>query len=389
MPGITWDGFGKKSREHDVKMDFPVDLNGYRTRMGAWLNDMALNLPPGRFRYCSRGSRVPENGPRGAVASCFALKTAWTCDLASEWPAERLTGALDFLAGFQRPEGYFEDPWLLHPARAPWKVYANALLRRCAWPQNPRRLAGLNKIADTRQNASVLLQYDRLAPYPLPARLTAPELAERYFNSLNWQQPWGSGSHLSHEIFFLAANARMGVVGVDYPEIAKTVLTLLQGIRHPEDGCWYVGKIPDAMKINGAMKIFSLLNWLDEPWPDCSALLPFALKQPFIDDGCGFLNRLYVVWNACRGGDAAAYREPIRKLVQDALTHLKHFERADGGFSFLAAGAERKYFGCEVSAGDPVGDMHGAVMLTWALALCSELAPELVTGAEHWHPMRT
>ncbi|WP_028583111.1 hypothetical protein [Desulfogranum mediterraneum] len=364
------------------------DLAIYRDALGAWFEKVASDLDEGRFRYSTEGSLIPIEGNAAFFSTCFALKAAWNCGLHFKWPAERVKGGLEFLASNQREDGYFADPFLADVPVPTWKTYIAAILRLCEWPVPARIQRERNLRADTRQIASVLLEYGHKLRYPLPAGLTSPDKAVEYFHSLDWTTPWGCASHLSHEMFFLSVNNRMFRNVDDYESVVNAVCGCLATIQR-DDGCWYEGDIPDNMKINGAMKVFSMLNWLDRPFPDSSALMRFALSQPFESDGCGFLNRLYVVWNASRGCDSTKYCHQINTLVADSVAHLQRFIRDDGGFSFFPDRAESSYFGCQVTCGLPESDMHGAVMFTWALAMCVDLAPELFQHRSGWKPMHT
>ena len=364
------------------------DLAIYRDSLGAWFEQVACDLDEGRFRYSTEGSLIPTEGDAAFFSTCFALKAAWNCGLRFEWPSEKVKGGLEFLASNQREDGYFADPFLEDVPVPTWKTYVAAILRLCEWPVPAGLQRERNLRADTRQIASVLLQYGHKPKYPLPAQLTSPDKAVRYFRSLDWTIPWGCASHLSHEMFFLSVNNSMFGNVDDYASVVDAVSDCLASIQR-DDGCWYEGNVPENMKINGAMKVFSMLNWLNRPFPESSRLMKFALDQPFVSDGCGFLNRLYVVWNASRACDSAEYGDQIHELVADSVAHVQQFIRADGGFSFYPDCSESSYFGCQVTRGLPESDMHGAVMFTWALALCADLAPELFQNRSGWKPMHT
>lgn len=171
--------------------------------------------------------------------------------------------------------------------------------------------------------------------------------------------------------------------------LVDTLLKELDAYYNPETGTWYKGNPPDHIKINGAIKVFSGLQWLDYPYPDTHVLLDFALKQPFEPDGCNFLNRLFVVHQAKRGLEKDYRVQEIKKLARKALKKIMEFHQTDGGFSFFKNRAQTNYYHARVSKGLPVSDLHGTTMFVWTIALCLELlgddGPE---GSEAWRVHR-
>ena len=90
------------------------------------------------------------------------------------------------------------------------------------------------------------------------------------------------------------------------------------------------------------------------------------------DDGCGLLDRLFVIHAA--GAAASGYkRDEIERLALESIEHIARFRKPDGGFSFEVSRAQRRYYGAFVSLGGSQSDMHGAVMLTWATARSIDL----------------
>ncbi len=143
------------------------------------------------------------------------------------------------------------------------------------------------------------------------------------------------------------------------------------------------------MKVNGAMKGLSGLHWLDRPYPDCRDLMDLALQQPFEIDGCGFVNRLFVVHEAKKGVPAGYRNQEIHDLALTALESIAQFRRSDGGFSFNMSGAQTYYYGARVSEGDLIGDLHGAAMMTWGIALTLALVGDSgIPGSDHWRVHR-
>jgi len=370
-----------------------IDLNELRESIARWLDEMSFGLEIGRFRFCSKNSLVPVTGRQAQVSTCFAVKSAWQAGLWESWSADRQRACIDFINSFQRPDGWFADPWLKIAARPDMKGLIKhtllSLAGRASWQElidTPER----NLRAETRQSIATLFMVNELPEHPLPMEQTTTEGIRAYLEKFDWRQPWSAGSHLSHLMFFVSANHRTHGRLVNYAELIDFILEFLVSIRDPESGCWYRGTPPDVIKINGAMKVFSGLQWIDRPYPDCTRLLDFALKQPFQTDGCGFLNRLFVIHEAMKGSPLGYRRELIRELAMNALETVIRFQKPDGGFSFYETYAQTHYYGARVSKGLPVSDLHGTAMMVWAIALAIELiGDDAPSGSELWRAHRT
>lgn len=369
-----------------------IDLLAIQESLANYLEGLSQGMAAGRFRFCLEGSLVPTEGKAAQVSTCFAMKAAWQAGTWETWPAERRQASIEFLKSFQRPDGWFADPWLAKACRPRVKSYVkHALLTlsgRVFWGELRDR-AGRNLRAETRQTAATLLMVGEVPSYPLPCEYTTEAGLKAYLEKFDWRQPWGAGSHLSHLVFFLSINRRTFGEPGNYAALMDLIGNFLASRRDPKTGCWFRGNPSEVIKINGAMKIFSGLQWVDRPYPDCTRLLDFALEQPFQTDGCGFLNRLFVVHEAMKGTPAGYRRDQIKELALKALEVIVRFQKPDGGFSFHQEHAQTGYYGATVSRGLPVSDLHGTCMMVWAIALALEmLGNDAPPGSETWRAHR-
>ncbi|HEX8616721.1 MAG TPA: hypothetical protein VF911_03950 [Thermoanaerobaculia bacterium] len=338
---------------------------GFKTSLGGWVERMAAGLEPGRFRYCQHRRLAPATGHRAQFVTCFAVKTACNTGLWNEWSAERREGAIAFIRSFQLPDGRFVD-------RAMHRRFAlGAAFDRLRHPRAtlPDEEASIN--AETRQSAATLLDVGVMPAHRLPETHADPESVRQFVRSLDWNVPWGAGSHTSHLIFFLHVNAKHGGANVVDPRI-DAAFEELDRVRDPRSGTWLTGDVATQMRINGAMKVLTAYRWTGRPLEYADRLLDTALDATFAEDGCSFLNRLFVVQQAVRHcGDYR--RDDVRALAARSFERVRAFHRDDGGFSFYTTRAQRRYFGAYVSLGGVQSDMHGATMLTWAIAISLEL----------------
>jgi hypothetical protein len=202
---------------------------------------------------------------------------------------------------------------------------------------------------------------------------------------LDWSEPWGAASHVSHQFFMLTANHRLFGLSEQYDVIIDEFGRNLSTLRDPESGSWFKGKPSDTIKINGAMKMFSGFEWLERSYPDSRKLLDFALQQPFQEHGCSFLNRIFVVWQARKGAPQGYRQEEVHALALEALSRTDNYRQLDGAFSFYPTRAQTNYYGARVSRGLRESDLHGTTMLVWAIAISLDLlGDETDAEVQHW-----
>lgn len=360
-----------------------------REKLNVWLGNLAYDLNLGRFRFCLKGNQVPTKGQQGQISTCFAMKIAWQTGLWEQWPEQRRHACVKFIQSFQHEDGWFVDPWLLKASKISMKDYLRFLLGRFHW-RDLQAKKRKNVRAETRQSASTLLMVGATPLYPLPCEIRSVEDVRKYMQGLDWRNPWSAGSHVSHQLFMLTVNHQYFSQLSSYEDLIDAFFDQLVQFHDKKTGTWFVGGPSDTIKINGAMKIFSGLQWLNRPYPDTRPLLDFALQQPFQKDGCGFLNRLFVIWQAIKDVPDGYRQEDIRRLAWEVLETVKLFHQDDGAFSFFQDHSQTYYYGASVSHGYKVSDLHGTVMLVWAMAIALEfLGDEAPDEAKYWQAHKT
>ncbi len=362
-----------------------IDLKETAQGVGSWLDQMADGLEPGRFRFCSKGSLVPVRGKAGLMATCFAMRSAWQSGIWDKWQQDRKEACVRFIQSFQQKDGFFYDPWLNRKAGISLETIVNLLLGRV--PINILyQQKKLNMRAETRQCIGDLFNVGEKSLSPAPIEYPDPLSFQKYIRTLSWTQPYSAGSHLSHLMCFLAVNKEYFPPTENCDFMISEILKLLSELYDEETGTWFLGKPENVFKINGAMKILSGLQWLGQKLDNPEKLIDFALAQPFQNDGCGMLNRLFVLQQAGKSApEGYRYRE-IQKIASRALASVQEFRNSDGGFSFYKHRSQPSYYGAKVSKGLDVSDLHGTAMMTWAIGVSLDLLGENAPdGAENWH----
>lgn len=335
-----------------------------REGVAQWMRAVTAGLQPGRYRFCSRSNLVPTSSHAAQFVTCFAVKAGWHTGLWHQWDEQTRARHVELIKSFQRPEGVFVDDAMQRRFRV------GSLLDRMRGHRGLPNARERTVAAETRQSAATLLQVGERPRYELPVPHRDPVSVRNYIRSLDWRVPWDAGSHASHLIFFLHVNQILR--DDDSDSRLDAAFEELDALRDPASGSWFEGAVDTRMRINGAMKVLTAYRWTGRRVLHAKELLDLALDATFNEDGCSFLNRLFVVQQAVPF--APGYRvEHVRSFALECFHRALRFRQADGGFSFYTHGAQRRYFDAYVSLGGRQSDMHGVVMLTWAIAISLEL----------------
>ena len=343
-----------------------------RESVGAWLNAMGAGLSPGRFRFCKRGSLVPVDGKRGMATTCLAAKSAWHIGSWEHWQPEIKEGCLQFIKSFQCDDGNFVDKWLLNKIGRDTRL---VLARRGRLMELFKGLQDSKEMAvraETRQSAATLLQLGDQPVYPLPMEWRSEAAVRDFVRSLDWSLPWHAGSHTSHLVSFIVMNEGLSESAPPASNLLDAAFDEASRFLDPATGTWGIGDVGPAQRINGAMKMLTAYDWAGGIVPDPERIIDYTLNEASDEDGCGVLDKLFVLHQAGLG--APGYRQSdLERIALEALDDICSYRQTDGAFSFSRERAQRAYYGAVISLGGRQSDMHGTVMFTWACAVALDL----------------
>ena len=344
----------------------PVSVaNSFKGSVGLWLEEMGEGLSPGRFRFCKTRSLVPSHGRGGQVTTCFAAKSAWHIGDWEDWPDETTEGCTRFIKSFQQPDGNFVDRWLLRRmAWTRWLVLTkHGKFKEMFADSSEDKIRVVR--AETRQSAATLMLLGDRPTHPLPTTWQSESSVREFVRSLDWTHPWGAGSHTSHLVAFLVMNGGA-------PKLVEAAFEESGRYLDETTGAWADGEVSHVQRINGAMKMLTAYDWAERPIPHPDRLLDYTLTEVSDEDGCGVLDKLFVVHQARKW--LPGYRTAdLEKVALEGLKEIAAYRQEDGGFSFRQNRAQHSYYGALVSLRERQSDMHGAVMFTWACAIALDL----------------
>ncbi len=356
-----------------------------------WLQLIEVKNKNYRFKFCEKGNLVPIQKHEGLVSTIFTCKVAYQIGLWEKWSVEKKENIIKFITKQQNEDGFFIDKWLLNQSKIKVKEYVKILLGRLKYNNLKSYYTDYierNIRAETRQNISTLIMLNSRPLYVPFLNLKNSKECLNFLKDLDWSKPWEAASHLSHTLMLISVNKLLKNKTIDYDSMIKTILSFLKKIRK-KDGAWYEGNPSKTMKINGAMKVLSGLQWVeDHPFKfKNNKLIDLVLSEPFRFDGCQFTNSLFVLYRIIseEGLDYRKY-EIINRLEKASKIIMK-FKKPLSGFSFHKNKSQTFYYTATVSKGYDTADLHGTVMFTWACAMIVKILKNLFPNEEeNWFP---
>ena len=298
------------------------------------------------------------------VNSIFALKIISMLEIRCNRKS-----LIDHILKFQQPNGFFIEK--------DFSISQKLNLFYNSFKSFPRRsnLKYLNNLAQTRQAYAALILSGYLPEKCFDYKLLSEDKIHNYITNLNWRYPWSAGSHFSHHIFFLNLQKILNKKE-EYEKYIDYSFDLLQNNYQLKSGFWGIdNQISDVEKINGAMKIFTALEICKrEINTNYEMIIDLCLKNDFSSSrhACDDFNLLYVLYKSSLRTN---YRlKEIQNFSINFLKKISKYYWANlGGFSFYPNSSQHSFMGSRITAGYPEPDLHGTLMMLWAISIASKI----------------
>jgi len=378
-------------------MTLPAWLNDLPERIAGFLESVHVPGQPGRYRPAAVGL-TPQGAQIALGASCYAHKVAYTLGLWDTLPSDEQTAWNVFIRGFQ-VEGRPYRTWAAHNAFIDPVVaeYLRDQQHRLPWREQLRQAtvarARLNPfrgplVSETKQAIATLAQVGAEPDRVFMGFPRTPDAVRRYLGALDWSQPWAAGAHAAIVAAFIDTQARALLPPAEVSALQAGVQGFLDTVTDAESGAYFRGAPPDhGTLVNGAMKVLTALDWLGQPVHYPERLIDTTLAQMPRSEGCHLVDAVYVLYRCAhqtehRHADVQAYSRAVLDMIE------AHLVAAEGGFSYSVGASQTTYYGVPITEGRPVADLHGTILLTWALAMIFALLDEGPLGTAPWRVIR-
>ena len=322
-----------------------------------------LKTETGLYKFAISGSLQDSNS---LVNSVFVSKIGFMVDAFADQERGKL---IDHIKSFQNPSGTITDPWVKEKSR--WRRKIQAIRTKDFGNWNNKQ----TERAETRQAFSALVNFGSLPEKNVKELPKNIEEIKKYVHNLNWDQPWGAASHISHLAFFIRIDDEIKKnSNHSLSELLGTLFDEVECYYRQSDGTWGRGSsISPQQKINGSMKMMTAFaatgRWV---FTMPELLIDLCLETIHNKQACDHFNIICVLYRCHK---ITKYRE--KEIIDFAFQKLGEFQRyywkSHNGFSFYKNHAQTSYYGAKISEGFPEPDIHGTVMFLWGISLISDI----------------
>ena len=216
--------------------------------------------------------------------------------------------------------------------------------------------------AETKQAISTLQQVNFSNQYVYDDFPKTENEIKNYLNEYDWNKPWSAGAQFSGLCVFVSTQ-------LDDSLDIKTSLENYINSKVNSDGFYYSGEKPNYTElINGSMKVLTGLDWLNVPIHFPEKIIDLCLSGKPSQQGCDLVDFVYVLYR-CSLETNYRKKDIIKYLENFYETIFNHFYPNLGGFSYGIDSSQKLYYGVEISKGNSEPDIHGTLLLTWALSM--------------------
>ncbi len=329
-----------------------------------------------KFDYYPCHEGVTEAGKEISLGfSCYGLKTLYTINKWHLFSNEVRKEWGEYLNSFQKnskqyPRSsyidneyikHFEKFNLKHISKDSVKTVLNLIQKNKYRRRNEEIIDSIR--AESKQAIATLKQVElgnRLIYDDFPKN---SKEVNSLLDSYDWSKPWSSGAQFSSFCVFAKAQAE------ENEESSNNLINYINNKVNADDGCYYEGGQPNfSQLINGSMKVLTGLDWLDVPIHYPEKLIDACLSKKPSQSGCDLVDYVYVLYR-CSLETNHRRKEIVKYLDEIVELIFLHYYQEQGGFSYSIGSSQKLYYGVEISKGNNQPDIHGTILLTWALAM--------------------
>ena len=326
---------------------------------------------PVKYGYTKEGSGI-ELG-----LSCFAIKSLYILDEWKNISSEEKNNWLKFINEFQNNKknnfqdgsfidnGYFDNIIKLSPLKETKRTIKKVIYGKSNIKSKNEEVSEFIR-AETKQAIATLYQVGSHNNKKYHDKYFYHGNVTDYLNTLDWSKPWNAGAQFSALCVFLETQE---IENHLYNEIKKELVSFSDNLIDYETGAYFKNNIPKKTElVNGAMKVLTGLDWLDESIHEPNKLIDTCLGITPDGYGCDIVDIVYVLYRCSNNNDYKkneinSYFNSIEEMIFD------HYFSDSGGFSYYVGKSQLYYYGLNITKGLNEADIHGSTLLLWALSM--------------------
>lgn len=307
--------------------------------------------------------------------SCYALKIYYITGLWEDLNELEKRNWLDYINSFQDnnpkfPENSFLDysyikEFKKEQSKKIIKNSAKFISTKIGYKKFDNSLLQMetNIRAESKQAISSLIQVGSRNNLPYLDFPGNNSEVYKFLNKLDWNKPWSAGAQYAGICLFCKTQ------NVENFNIIKDLMHFSNKIVKKDTGGYYLQNTPGKKElINGAMKMISGFDWIDQEIHYPEKLIDLCLSTSPSSEGCDLVDIIYVLFMCLKQTD---YKKKEIMSYFDNIINLiyLHYFKEKFGFSYFKNKSQTHYYGVNITHGKNFPDIHGTVLLTWALSM--------------------
>jgi len=335
----------------------------------------SLKIPKNNYSFLPCLNGVTQAGRELKLGfSCYALKTYFTLNKWDNFNEEYKNEWAKYINSFQKKSKIFPDYSFLDDGYIDnfnkfrmerfTKDFVKKLLNLSKkYNYQSKKFELQTSIrAETKQAISTLQQVNLSNQYTYYDFPKTESEINKYLNKYDWNKPWSAGAQFSGLCVFVSTQHENNID-------IKTSLENFINSKVNSDGFYYSGEKPNYTElINGSMKVLTGLDWLNVPIHYPEKIVDLCLSGKPSQQGCDLVDFVYVLYR-CSLETNYRKKDIIKYLENFYETIFYHFYPNLGGFSYGIDSSQKLYYGVKISNGKSEPDIHGTLLLTWALSM--------------------
>ena len=310
--------------------------------------------------------------------SCYGLKLFYMLGIWDKIDTKNQNDWVKYINSFQKnikgfPENSYIDEIFLDSYRKNKAMNSIKDITKTTLNFLPSFQYDTNKIklqkainAETKQAIATLQDIGAKNEKSLKDKFTSPEDTINTLEKLDWSRPWSAGAQFSSLCVYAKSEST---------EYSDLLFNYSSKLVNQDTGSYYKKLPKDSREvINGAMKIITGLDWLNREIHYPEKLIDYCLNNMPILEGCDAVDYIYVIYKC---SEQTSYRKAdIEKILLELVINFKKLKYEDSGFSYFEKKSQTHYYGIKVTEGNDNPDIHGTLLITWALILILDLINE-------------
>lgn len=304
--------------------------------------------------------------------SCYALKIYYMTGEVENLDKKELFQWSNYIKSFHNTDneffkGYFIDPQYIQYYKKTVsqesfnsfiKTLLNIVTSKNYELKQSKLLKGIN--AETKQALATLNEINQTGDISIDLNYKSFKELQNYLDSLDWSKPWAAGAQFSSFCVYSQ------ILELDFKD---NLVKYIKNLVDHETGSYFSSSPTHSREIiNGAMKVITGLDWLEQDIHFPEKLIDFCISNKPVLEGCDVVDYIYVLYKCSQ---QVNYRKKeINNLFISLIPEiLRLYIKGDNAFSYFIGKSQTHYYGVPITKGYETADIHGSLLCLWGILM--------------------